>query len=446
VNGRAGDHHDVIVVGGGIAGVSAARDLGDQGLSVLLLEAHDYLGGRAHYRRFADTEEMIEMGGGWVVSTKYLDAEIVRYNLPLEEGLESKSTFSVLGGKHRPGLLPPAEQWPDLERAIFHHLQAAARIVRGIPYDLQPAADIDIAWSEFVAPLDLPLETYEFLSNYPGHMVGRYPEDASTLGLLSYLKVYGSAYALHATYGWKFKGGTKSLIDALRADSGAEVRLESPVLRVEQDAQGATVSTKAGDTFTARAAVIATPINIWKDIEFTPELSEHKREASRERHGTPHTGKFWMQVRNAPPVPNVLAAPESNGGALYLSTDRRIGDDILCYGHVMSPEIDVSTREGMERALAIFLPGAELVKFDIQDFRTDPYFDGAFTGYKPGRLSKSHSHLAAREGRLSFATADVSISSLGMFDGALEMGRRAAAEAAASLIGDRVGAAGFGER
>jgi hypothetical protein len=146
-----------------------------------------------------------------------------------------------------------------------------------------------------------------------------------------------------------------------------------------------------------------------------------------------------MQVRNAPPDPYVMVAPESNSGALYLSTDRRIGEDLLCYGHVMGhPGIDVATREGMERALQIFLPGAELVKFDIQDFRKDPYFDGAFAGYKPGRLSKSHSHLGAPEGRLSFATADISFSSLVFFDGAIEMGRRAAAQATNVVIRDRL--------
>jgi monoamine oxidase len=435
------DHHDAIVVGGGLAGVSAARDLGDQGLSVLLLEAHDHLGGRSYYRRFADTDEMIEMGGGWVVHDKYLDAEIERYDVPLEAGVEAKTTFSVLNGVHRPGLLPPAEQWPDLERALFHHLQANARIVRGVPYDLQPVADIDVAWSEFVAPLELPLETYEFLTNYPGHMVGRYPDEASTLGLLSYVKAYGSLWALHSTYGSKFKGGTKRLIDALASDSGAEIRLEAPVKRVEQDAQGVSVTTAGGDRFTARAVVIATPMNLWKDIEFAPELGEHKREASRERHGSPRLRKFWAQVRNAPPDPYVMTPPESSGGALYLSADRRIGDDLLCYGHVMGPDTDVSTREGMERALAIFLPGAELVKFDCEDFPRDPYTDGSFCGYKPGRLSKSHSHLAAPEARLSFATADISFSSLVFFDGAIEMGRRAAAQAAAVVVHDRLAVA-----
>src|SRR5689334_18476887 len=56
--------HDAIVVGGGLAGVSAARELRRQGREVLLLEARDRLGGRTWTSRFGETP--IELGGGWV--------------------------------------------------------------------------------------------------------------------------------------------------------------------------------------------------------------------------------------------------------------------------------------------------------------------------------------------------------------------------------------------
>ena len=50
---RRMDGHDVIVVGGGFAGLRAARDLAEAGRSVVLLEARDRLGGRAWTRPFA---------------------------------------------------------------------------------------------------------------------------------------------------------------------------------------------------------------------------------------------------------------------------------------------------------------------------------------------------------------------------------------------------------
>lgn len=43
---------DVVVIGAGFAGVTAARDLSESGLSVLVLEGRDRLGGRTCYRPF----------------------------------------------------------------------------------------------------------------------------------------------------------------------------------------------------------------------------------------------------------------------------------------------------------------------------------------------------------------------------------------------------------
>ena len=59
--------HDVIVVGGGFAGVTAAREIALRGRSVLLLEARDRLGGRTWS---ADWDGIpVEYGGAWCTGT-----------------------------------------------------------------------------------------------------------------------------------------------------------------------------------------------------------------------------------------------------------------------------------------------------------------------------------------------------------------------------------------
>ena len=55
---------DVVVVGGGFAGVTAARETALRGARTLLLEARDRLGGRTWTAPWGDRE--IELGGGWV--------------------------------------------------------------------------------------------------------------------------------------------------------------------------------------------------------------------------------------------------------------------------------------------------------------------------------------------------------------------------------------------
>jgi monoamine oxidase len=60
------DSADIVVIGGGAAGIGALRTLADAGKDVLLLEAQDRLGGRAHTVHIAGMP--IDMGAGWLHS------------------------------------------------------------------------------------------------------------------------------------------------------------------------------------------------------------------------------------------------------------------------------------------------------------------------------------------------------------------------------------------
>ena len=83
-------HPDVVIVGGGFAGVTAARELTMRGRSAVLVEARDRLGGRT-YTADHDGHPM-ELGGTWVHPLQpRVWAEIDRYGSELE-------TFPVLEG------------------------------------------------------------------------------------------------------------------------------------------------------------------------------------------------------------------------------------------------------------------------------------------------------------------------------------------------------------
>ena len=57
--------YDVIMVGGGFAGISAARTLHKAGKSILVLEARERLGGRVHSAKVLDNQ-ILELGGQWI--------------------------------------------------------------------------------------------------------------------------------------------------------------------------------------------------------------------------------------------------------------------------------------------------------------------------------------------------------------------------------------------
>ena len=83
--------YDVIIIGGGFAGVTAARELGHKGIRCVLLEARDRLGGRTFTGTFAG--QQIEFGGAWIHWCQpHVWAEVARYGLEIVESLRPETS------------------------------------------------------------------------------------------------------------------------------------------------------------------------------------------------------------------------------------------------------------------------------------------------------------------------------------------------------------------
>lgn len=61
--------YDCVVIGGGLSGLIAARNLHRLGKNILLIEARDRIGGRMHGRRL-QSGQWIDLGGQWVGPTQ----------------------------------------------------------------------------------------------------------------------------------------------------------------------------------------------------------------------------------------------------------------------------------------------------------------------------------------------------------------------------------------
>src|SRR5919106_5664681 len=79
---------DVVVVGAGLAGLTAARELSGAGLDVRVLEARDRVGGRTLSQAVGEhPEDIVEVGGQWVGPTQHEVLALAR-----ELGIETYPT------------------------------------------------------------------------------------------------------------------------------------------------------------------------------------------------------------------------------------------------------------------------------------------------------------------------------------------------------------------
>lgn len=427
---------DVVVIGGGFAGVIAARELAHAGRSVILVEARDRLGGRTHFKDDALAGRALEMGGQFLSPSEPLvSAEVKRYGVPITEpegfGLP---TVWVLENETRHGALPIDDRdYVELETLISVLVDGAAAIDPDRSLTTQGLLDLDIPFDDFLRTRGIGSNLREYASLLFSPFFAQ--ESIHDVSAVHALRMIRSAGGL-----WRFIGGdvqwlengTKSLLDAIAADAvsaGAQIRLSNPVTRVEQQGNGVRI---AGDGFSvhAGAAVVAVPLALLGSIQFSPSLEAFRINASQERRRR-EGHKNWAVLRNAP---EDFYAVGRGPGIHYIDTFDRVDEGTLVYTFGPSLNwLDGNNRDSVQSAINRFLPEAEVVACTATDWKHEPYTQGSWSHYGPGQVRRFEEHLPTSQGRLFFAGADTSWRWSGYVEGAVATGLRAAENAHTSL-------------
>ena len=423
---------DVIVVGGGLAGLTAARELGHRGRRVLLLEARERLGGRTWVSSFAGVD--VEFGGAFVHwSQPHLWAEITRYGLGIVELPDADRAFL----RRDDGIEELDEKVYTQLNDAFELLCAGTEAYLSEPMTIPrgPAAEeADLAsTAERIAALDLDPRSRDLLDALCAGLSSA-PNDR--VGFLTIARSFALAgvagQMVLATNGrWELDGGTTTLVDAMRRDVRADVRLGTLVEAIAQDGTGVTVRTTDGE-HAASAAIVALPVNALGAVRFDPPLSDRKREAAEE--GLVSLGlKVWAKL--APGFPSMFAVapdrfPLSFVQAIAPTPDG--GTVVVGFGP-SAAALSPADPEPVARAIEELLPGARVEEVGGHDWVRDPLAGETWASYGPGRSLRWLPELERREGRVSFAGGDFARGWGSYMDGAIETGLRAGREVEAIL-------------
>lgn len=423
--------YDVAVVGGGIAGLIAARDLAEQGRRVVVLEARDRLGGRLYQDCFPGTDTKVELGGTWVMPRLMdeIGREAERYGWDIAGSDVGPLAFQwIADGKICDSLPIAGDDIYALERALFEIGRDARRIDCTTPRDLQDLGDLDVSVAEYLGRMALPDNVYKLICAYSRIGAGADEADWSALMALSLIAAFdNSPIGWFAAVTTKFTDGTNAVIGDLERELGklgVDIRLSCEVVAVEQnEANGVTIVTRGADDVRARAAVIALPITVWSKVRFDPPLAAAKTQAAQASHVGRMT-KVWIKVDN---VDRAVSSFGIDATFLLLQTEYFTPGCHILVGFVSPPaSLDTGDDAAILRAVREHLPEADVVATTLHDWNEDPFSLGTWMASRPGQLSTSARGLLVPEGRLAFAGSDIATKWIGWMDGAVETGRMAA--------------------
>jgi putrescine oxidase len=437
---------DVVIIGAGASGLTAAARLKAAGHSVAVLEARERVGGRL----WTETIEgaLLELGGQWVSPDQTALIETLD-----ELGLETYSRYrdgdsvyvNAAGELTRfTGELFPvaAETQKEMERLTAMLDELTAEIGATEPWAHPKAAELDaISWSEWLeqqtddveARDNIALFIAEAMLTKPAHSFSALQAILMAASAGSFSHLVDADYILDK----RVAGGLQQVPIRLAEALGDAVHLGAPVRRLAWTDDGVTV--------TARRAVVAVPPNLYTRIAFEPPLPRRQQQMHQhislglviKVHAVYET-PFWRDAG----LSGTAFSPYQLVHEAYDNTNH--GDPRGTLVGFVSDEkadamfalpVEERKRRILESLAAYYGPQAlEPVVYYESDWGTEEWTRGAYAAsFDLGGLTRYGADQRTPVGPIFWSCSDVAAEGYQHVDGAIRMGRLTAEEIAATL-------------
>ena len=436
--------YDVLVLGAGLGGLSAARDLALGGADVLVLEARDRVGGRVEQTDLPDGRR-VQLGGELTgaFQTAYL-------GLAEELGLTVEPSYVAATGERttflregvRRGEWRTAAERAEAERVEAAFCALARTVDPDDPWSHPDARALDrVSLAGWLRSAGAPEAVVRERALFHLGLAAGGVESTSLLSELRKAAAGGATgfYDEEAWEGLRVAEGSAEVALRMAAEIAGRIRLGAAVTRVDVARGGCTVTLADGERLRAEAVVCALPVGPLRAVEVTGVAEERLTSLRRQRHAlaakvvAAYPGSMWAESGadgvaygegllgstwpQAPGVLSMLVAPERLGLLLAAPDDAGVREDVVR-----------ELREMYGDAAAV--PDA----FWVRRWGTDPWTLGYVTHWRPGDVMAVGPRHGTHEPPFYVCGSDQWVA--GYMEGAVRTGRAAAAAA----LGERAAA------